>query len=454
MNFYQKQRSRVSQRLAEDRQSQLTTHAQLKEAQTLKSRFARQKERLKRTATQTAAWQWALVIFSAVMVIWAGVVTGIFLDFATTYIVTTVEKDREWYVVNVALASAQMQAARALADAQQARDAVCIALHSGLIGGSSAYAALERVLTPALLVSPFVYEVELALSDSPDVTRVRQLAGMISVRSNAADCFLLGVDGCFDAGTPPGNRPPWWFSSIKLPLYNATGYGGSSEVFGVKVGSEWDEAPELVATRLALDGTVSSFTPSYKLNFRCGGSLVVAGRVTVGLGSLSGNGKAGWFYDERLGEDGRIYLCDKNGFVLSSLSTWDLFVVKSGQLRFVRVWELAGVKWALQLQTAFDGGVMKDLQFADKDGTYVALRRLPAPLDHFATLVVAPSRAPFVNVPMFTALIFGAVVVCIPWLVGICLLIYIFCRQWRRNLQINRNELRRGITRSLPSFAE
>jgi len=314
-----------------------------------------------------------------------------------------------------------------------------MAAEGRLIDGSSAYAAFERVLAPALLATPFVRQVEMAFSDSANVVAVsRRIRSdgrwQLTMRSSAAECFLLGSTGCIDSGAPPGERPDWWFSSRTLPAHVAGGYGSLGDAVpgarGAGVTSGWEAAPVLMETEEA----VVAWSAVYRLHFHCGSELLVAGRVALELGELSDGGSDSWCHDEQLGDEGRIYLCDAAGNILASRLPQDVLTAASGRLRFRRLWELPDAAWAPQLRAAFGGGAVADTRLLHADGTQVVLQHLPAPLEHFAIVIATPSTSPFVNLPMYTASVTSAVVVLAPLTVCAFVLVGVLARFWRSSV--------------------
>jgi len=286
------------------------------------------------------------------------------------------------------------------------------------------------------------------------------------LQSNAEDCYLLGLQGCYAAvGVEGPNRPSWFVPALLLPVEaqqwaNQTdlpcGSGNVSEAY------DWDFAPEMLQQPLDVDGYqdqalagVTAWYPSYRLLFRTGfpsatigqdATLEVVGRATVELGELSLSRLA----DERLGEEGRVYVCDAGGRVLSTQWLEEALVLEPplGQMRFRMAWELpaeAGQRksspapWAKQLTQAFGGAVPTELTY-NHDGVLVSVQPLPVPYSRFAVVVVAPERGPFTNPWLFSASIAAFAAAGAPYITISVISLAIFATQWWRLTMVDTNK--------------
>lgn len=335
------------------------------------------------------AMQLAMLFFSIFFFVWSMIVSVLLIMSANQYLFSTISATREWYVIEGCITWAQAEAAQVLGSAVGTYEAVNLAVGAGLLSGSTDYAALERILAPALSMSPRVRGVELNFLDGPAVVSVQRKAGdgtleMDMQSNNIADCFLLGMDGCIDVGVSSGERPEWWYS----------GHGINATSSGDRVA--WDAEPELVNRDMGnITTVIMVWYPSYRLAFRSvpsdTGNFAV-GRVTLEVGSLSGRR----LQDERLGPTGKVYLVDRRGYIIASESSADLLVVErpSGRVRFRHIWELGSAGWASSLGGAFFPGA-GDKQVVTDDGMLVALSWMPEPFGHFGIVVAVDGSDTF-----------------------------------------------------------
>mmetsp|Transcript_16259 Transcript_16259/g.48870 ORF Transcript_16259/g.48870 Transcript_16259/m.48870 type:complete len:537 (-) Transcript_16259:114-1724(-) len=347
--------------------------------------------KLRGRGAEMDAMQIFMLFFSIFFFVWSMMVSVLLIMNANQYLFSTISATREWYVIEGCITWAQVEAAQVLGSAFGTYEALSLAVGAGLLSGSTDYAALERVLAPALSMSPRVRGVELNFQDGPAVVSVQRGQGvgdglleMDMQSNNIADCFLLGMAGCIDVGVSSGERPGWWYSGV----------GINTSSTGDRVA--WDQEPELVNRDMGnITTVINVWYPSYRLAFRSvpgdTGNFAV-GRVTVEVGALSGRR----LQDERLGPTGKVYLVDRQGYIIASESSADLLVVErpSGRVRFRYIWELGSAGWASSLQGAFGSGA-GNKQVVTDDGMLVALSWMPEPLGHFGIVVAVDGSDTF-----------------------------------------------------------
>eukprot|EP00929_Paragymnodinium_shiwhaense_P008887 TRINITY_DN112877_c0_g1_i1.p1 TRINITY_DN112877_c0_g1~~TRINITY_DN112877_c0_g1_i1.p1 ORF type:complete len:555 (-),score=122.15 TRINITY_DN112877_c0_g1_i1:123-1787(-) len=367
---------------------------------------------------------YALVV---VLVVWGAIATGLLFMMSYRYVFVTVEDVRQWYSLNGAAARAKVQVGRTLGAALEVRQAVRQAFCGRLIEGPTDTAGFERTIFPHVLTRrSALRSVEIGFSDRSSVLRVTRRRASDGewralMQSNAENCYLLGLEGCADLGAVIPARPRWWSEAYNLPE-SATEYtnmtdrscnGGMLNTSTLEA-LRWMSKPGLREQYTDDDGmsTGTALFPTYSLLFRTGflhdpdsghEPVVTVGRANIELGELSGMGLT----DERLGDDGRIYLCDAHGHVLVSKFPQELltFATAEGQLRYRYAWELPGeagtfqgkpAPWTSSLKEAFDGVQPQALHYLH-EGVLVVVTPLDAPHEHFAIVVVAPERSPFTN---------------------------------------------------------
>eukprot|EP00927_Polykrikos_kofoidii_P049831 TRINITY_DN43843_c0_g1_i1.p1 TRINITY_DN43843_c0_g1~~TRINITY_DN43843_c0_g1_i1.p1 ORF type:complete len:568 (-),score=129.95 TRINITY_DN43843_c0_g1_i1:230-1933(-) len=429
-----------------------------------------------------------VLVIIVVLLVWMCVTTVVLFLMAVRYLFVTIDGTREWYVVNGCAAWAKAKVAFSLAAAVEVRQAIRTALCRGVIENPEDSAAFERTVMPHLLARrTSLRQVELGFSDRYSVlivSRRRATDGrwQAMLQSNAADCWLLGLDGCGAVGAPPPpGRPSWFFDTLRLPD-EATVWPNEVDLpcpgvlnKSTEEAVEWEAAGELLEQpfddegyqQKALAGATAWF-PSYRFRFRTGfplvtsshlaqrasellsntggssgtnaGSsatavgatpmepvpLIVVGRAVVEFGELNGD----TLLDDRLGPGGRVHVCDAAGTLLSSPWPMEVLIVgkPAGKLRFRKVWELTetpggtsleAAAWASQLRPAFGGIVPTRLRVAASQWM-VAVEPMPPPYERFAVVVVAPTREPFTDLLLFLASIFALIIASLPFLACFC----------------------------------
>eukprot|EP00928_Gymnodinium_smaydae_P031722 TRINITY_DN23198_c0_g1_i2.p1 TRINITY_DN23198_c0_g1~~TRINITY_DN23198_c0_g1_i2.p1 ORF type:complete len:514 (-),score=80.68 TRINITY_DN23198_c0_g1_i2:153-1694(-) len=400
------------------------------------------------------AFRMASFTFLLMMIAWGIAMTVFLLMIASRYVFSTIDDSRLWYAADGSGRMALARVTRSLSAALEVRQAMRMALCRGLIVSPSDSAAMERVLTPILLGrAGSLRAVELAFSDRATqlvVTRKRASDGnwMGMIRSTDRDCYLLGLEGCLD----PDKASSWKAEAMELGA-EATLYPERTDhvCLGVVNASTeealaWEEAPQLLQQQLDDDGfdedialANTAWYPSYRLLFRTGFSynagageepVIVVGRVIIELGELSGEA----LQDSRLGEGGKVFLCDSSGRLLTASELPDLIEVEplgtgepGGKIALRSVWTLG--PWAAGTRAAFRGTDVMALRYIEKEAAVVVLP-LPAPHTRFAIVVFSPISGPFTDYFLFTSSIISFILAGLPYATGFLSGAVIIMRTW------------------------
>mmetsp|Transcript_85589 Transcript_85589/g.151549 ORF Transcript_85589/g.151549 Transcript_85589/m.151549 type:complete len:591 (+) Transcript_85589:119-1891(+) len=370
------------------------------------------KEAAKKKAAGIDPVQFGSIGVSIVGLLWmiaSTVLSGMF----TIRYLGIVEEDQSWYLLNGAAAFAREEATRVLRTAGDARDAFAASIEFGHIATSSDYASIERSIAPPLVFNPFLKSLEIAFSDREAGLRITHVragdAGQkaLVLQSNAADCFLLGPQGCADFGVDPGEFPAYYDSASFLKMEELSGMNESAQGPSRSKLIAWSkEAPAAEGWEVASltvgevegeglnDPAALFWYPTLRLLFRqplpeawSEERHTVVGRVTLEVGELTGQR----LYDERLGPNGRSFLVDRRGTVLASVDVKDTLRVVAGSITFRTLKEVQDAPWASLLDSAFkDEGKMDPLQVQGEDGYAAAFLPLNSPLDDFAVVVACP----------------------------------------------------------------
>lgn len=365
------------------------------------SRLQAIKYKFQARANQLDTFEWFLVAFAAFLGLWVVSITIILMLVAVRYLGTTVQNDREWYLLHGCTSWAQAEVERLLYAALSVQQAVRAATCTGYAVAPHDYGALERALAPIVLAERAVSSVELAFAGTSDRIFLRRRvsgggAWVPFMQSNSNVCYLLGADGCVESHDLLSSGV-WVDTALNLEESNDSVCGAF----------DWATEPELLLLEVEPDDPVANMAnpavawfPSYHLHFRSKFhrlGLPVAGRVTLSLGSLSGSA----LRDTRLGEDGSVYLCDGTGRILASQNPDDLLVVdaQTGALYFRSIWDLPSTEAFPGLREAFLGDAAKRavLQGESEERTswLAVVVPLPEPHGRFATVVVSRSLQGF-----------------------------------------------------------
>lgn len=395
------------------------------------------------------AKQYTMCIGSCFLILWGLSVTVLLLQMGIMYTFDTIIMTRKEYAVNGAAEWAKAKASR---DVHQAVDVwnIINASVNGLVYKSPQdYSNLAAVLSPAFDVMPSLHSVEFAYSDRTAqvvVTRSKKENGAevnyfhgwessSHMQSNSADCFLMGVTGC--VGTDSESiinplklpekmkRPPWYETALGLKTVGLFG-----DAFA------WQPEQDLVVESTPQDGDLIS--PSIRLLFRVtfpmhqidGKSTVATGRITVKVAALGGDR----LVDNRLGDDGAIYVCDTNGVLLSSRDRLDVLRVEDGIVQSTKIWD-DGRSWSSGIREAFKGNSIEAMQ--TDGGTLVVVEPLESPLDRFAVVVVAPSLIPFGHVVLIGTSALASIVAPAPYAITATIATIFFCFQCFRTMVKN-----------------
>lgn len=371
--------------------------------------------KLKKHHQKLDAKQYAMCIGGCLLFSWGLVVTFLLLRLGIMYTFDTIALTREEYSIKGSSAWAKSVASKHVMQAIDVWNLVNASITGLVYQAPQDYTTLGYVLSPAFETMPSLHAVDLAFSDRTSelaVTRQKGAAtrGSLSyMQSNSADCFLMGVEGCV---TPQKSlphlgvlRPEWYTFGASL---RPTPYGG---IF------YWALKPELVVEPQPSGADLVS--PSIQLIFQAafpthrspsGANTKIVGRITVKVAALGGS----TLIDERLGGDGKIYLCDASGAMLASTKPEDLLIVDSGRVRYKYFWELEKASWASGVRSAFSGSSVKEME-NDEGDTFIVVEPLDPPLGRFAVIIVVPSIKPFENIALMGTAAIASIVAPAPY---------------------------------------
>jgi len=428
----------------------------------VQSRPESRRKRLTRFVRSWSATQCALVAFGAFLIVWAIVVSVLLLLIPLRYMTSVVAADRTAYLVSGAAAWARAEAARELMGTVQVRDALRAALRSDLLQGSWDTTTLEQVLAPVFSTVSCLHEVELIFADTfPAMTVVGTSRNSgsgaleLNLRSNAENCYLFGAQGCLNGPVPPSVAPSWHFDALNLvgrasavAAENAAvvvakrsagrSDGTSASKFEVvqlqledfELGDDAGAWEQLASLSLLPEQSeawaVETWLPSYRLIFRLAdpssafpsegpyAQPALVGRIAAKVGSLSGTR----LQDERLGNQGRVHLVDRAGFVLASHDPMELLAVDpSGRMRLKTLTEVSSAG-GFAAAVIDELGKGKDAE-VQQGGGHIAISFLPPPLEHFAVVASAPSQEPFRDGSMYATSITCLIFAALPYISGL-----------------------------------
>mmetsp|Transcript_1578 Transcript_1578/g.4058 ORF Transcript_1578/g.4058 Transcript_1578/m.4058 type:complete len:631 (+) Transcript_1578:116-2008(+) len=365
----------------------------------------RQKKKAKRDKKKPFVTDPTEVAFGSIIIFMAGfmfIVLLLLVIFSSHYIVDTVGSTREWYALHGSTMWAKSQATSTLRAAEE----VWRALHALDLYGlaeASRYRKVEQALAPVFMAYWHIRSVELDYSYAEQsglvvhVGRASTDYNQLEIQTNAADCFLLGVESCLLEVVPfvedisdlqVGESR--WDPEARLRLFQPVSVGESSSDSPVLMGAEaW-----LLCLRM-------NFLLPYGDSARSGSdmSVGIAGRVTIEVKDLFSDG----LVDERLGKDGLIFLCSENGDILATQDLHQILLVNESESSVVyprQIWTLPTV-WASELESVFGRGI-GDIPYSGKlletdiaKDVTIAVRRLDGAFDSFVVVVVAPDWAEF-----------------------------------------------------------
>mmetsp|Transcript_65249 Transcript_65249/g.153635 ORF Transcript_65249/g.153635 Transcript_65249/m.153635 type:complete len:545 (+) Transcript_65249:99-1733(+) len=345
------------------------------------------------------------LLFVAWMVLWIIAASVVSFVFTVRYM-GIVEEDQAWYLLNGRARSAVAETTAVLNAAVEAKEALISSINLGLISTSYDYAAIESTLVPTMLLKPYLRSFEITFSDRVAGLAIHHQAEeggrQLVLQSNAQDCYLLGTQGCADFGVPQQRFPGWHTEAMFL---NMSFEGADSEIISqqqmVQISKQagpaqqWYTTPTLVAgtTRLLAQNTSVAWYPVIRLFFRqplpeawASQKEILCGRISVEVMTLGGDRMR----DVHLGENGRTYVVDSFGMVLSALDIEDTIMAHSltGELQFRRVFELPDTDFGSLVAGAFKGDRIDAMQV--QEGSLSAVvQPLGSPFEMFAVVVVS-----------------------------------------------------------------
>mmetsp|Transcript_31624 Transcript_31624/g.73790 ORF Transcript_31624/g.73790 Transcript_31624/m.73790 type:complete len:619 (+) Transcript_31624:89-1945(+) len=384
--------------------------------------------------------------FGSVLLFMAGfmlVVMLLLVLFSLHYIFATVHSTREWYVLHGSATWAKAKARSTLLAAEQVWTGLHVSAARGGLGQATRYRILEQSMAPVFLAAPHVREVELdfgAVENTGLIVHVGRAEtdfNQLEIRTSAADCFLLGVESCLIDVMPFGTEvrdmavgDARWDPQGYLRQYQVVSWASAS---GDAHGGADADSPVMTG-QTAWFLTIRMYfqlpfvDPSRLISLSSSG---VAARVTLEVKDLFANG----LLDDRLGEDGSIYLCSSGGYILAAQSLDQVLHVNESFSNSVQprpIWTL-GTSWASQLEQVFavgletipDAGMLLD---GDPEVSMV-LHRLDGAFDSFVVVVVAPDWGEFANETLLTACFLSIGLVTLLMSVGCIAGVCVLCRK-------------------------
>jgi len=367
---------------------------------------------------------------------WSLLVTLLLNLFANHYLFVAIDGVRDSYVTNGASGRIKADAAAAFTSVLGARDAVHYAIRTKLYFEPQDYDVVQSILAPIFASKPLIYTVDLGFSDRPASIQMRRLgSGSVLIQSDADDCFLISGMGCSVKNTS-AHETGWFQAGLRFARQEYRTFASSGEsIF------QWS-GPEFIAKPgKSVEGSTNTVVwgPSYSLVFYTifpgtMDKLYAIGKVTMDLSEMGDS----VLQDEALGLHGRVYICNRQGAIVSSREPAEQVVVArpSGQLLFRRIWELPD-PWAQQL----DAEVLvstEEQNFELQDGTLVhvspfaandeALKALG--MDDFVVIVVT-TRASFTDSILSVYCAVSFVVAYMPY-VNIALIVFVFLARRRQ----------------------
>lgn len=354
---------------------------------------------------------------------WLLVVQGFLLFSSLRYKGNYVDETRARYVI-AATKRVSHYAEQVLATAHNARVAVDYAVQRKLYFEPLDYQSFQLALEPVFEAKPSLRVVDVGFdSRNISITMRRQIGIDASrpfvVQSDADDCYdKLGQWGCLSA--LPASSQHWFRLGLELPAGQEADNSSSVTIVGTPY--QWYPVPGFVpassgAIHYGSTGFGLNWAPAYVLVFRSlfpgsGGNLSVIGRVIVEVSGLETH----QLLDDinNLGPDGAVYICDKHGSVLASLSPAQKVFIQSpsGIVRYQYAWELP-TSWAGKLSPDdFQGS---GRSFKTDDDVQIKIAAIPGTgMDHFY-VIVAAERGRFVNPNMKLLGDIGQALVIIPY---------------------------------------
>ncbi|CAE7844357.1 unnamed protein product [Symbiodinium microadriaticum] len=339
------------------------------------------------------------LLFAAWIVLWIVAASVVSAVFFVRYI-GIVEDNQAWYLQHGSARSAAAETTAVLQAAIEAKEALIASINYGLIKTSYDYAAIESTLAPTLLLQPFVRTFDITFSDRTAGLHIRHQPGeggrQLILQSNAEDCYLLGTQGCADLGVQPQRFPAWHTDAMFL---NMSFEGADQDIMTQQqmvqlskqagANQQWFTTPMLAPGARQNDSSVVWY-PTVRLLFRqplpeawSATNEILCGQISVEVMALTGD----LLRDGNLGENGRVYVVDSSGAVLSALDLQDtITMTRTGALQFRHITEMGS--FGNLVASAFKGTMIEEMQV--KEGSLAAVvQPLRSPLEMFAVVVVS-----------------------------------------------------------------
>lgn len=385
------------------------------------------------------------------MLSWGGLTTVLLNVVAIHYLFTSIDDVRDAYVGHASAARIKADALGVFSSIFAARDAVHYAIRTKLYYEPLDYDVVERILAPIFAATPSMYTVGIAFSDRPHSIVMRRLGDGVLIQSDAEDCHLISVMGC-SVSNETAHEAAWYQVGLEFTGKEYRNRATSSAQALYKwVGPEFISK---IGTSIEGASYTISWAPSYSLIFYTVfpgtmDKLYAVGKVTMDLGQLGST----LLTDPHLGEDGKVYICNRMGQIVAAVSPAAQVLISpnSGTVHFREVWKLRE-PWAKVLsQEVFRGHT--EARFELADGTLVVVSPFSnahAGMSDFFVVIVA-GRMAFTDgvLAVFCGLAF--VVACMPYLIVIVLFTIFVVRQRQMQSRYNRRmfaiaEAKRALT--------
>jgi len=338
---------------------------------------------------------------AAFLVLWIIASTMVSAVFTVRYM-GIVEEDQAWYLLEGSARTAAAEAKAVMESAMQAKSDLIAAIDHGLIKTSYDYAAIESTLVPTMALKPYVHSFEMIFTDRTAGLKIghreEENGRQLLLQSNGADCYLLGTQGCADLGVPQNRFPAWQAEAMYL---NLTFKGGSdSEIISqaqmVAIGKQAGPAEQWLFPPVldAVQGSGENVTwyPIVRLIFRqplpaawAPQQEILCGRISLQVAALSKD----HLRDSQLGDNGKTFLVDASGTILSAVQIQDTLAADSvGAMQMRRLTDLPDASWSGSIAGAFRGDRIDAMQ-VQEGWLAVVVYPLPMPLNMFAIVVVS-----------------------------------------------------------------
>lgn len=376
---------------------------------------------------------------AAFLVLWIIASTMVSAVFTVRYM-GIVEEDQAWYLLEGSARTAAAEAKAVMESAMQAKSDLIAAIDHGLIKTSYDYAAIESTLVPTMALKPYVHSFEMIFTDRTAGLKIghreEENGRQLLLQSNGADCYLLGTQGCADLGVPQNRFPAWQAEAMYL---NLTFKGGSdSEIISqaqmVAIGKQAGPAEQWLFPPVldAVQGSGENVTwyPIVRLIFRqplpaawAPQQEILCGRISLQVAALSKD----HLRDSQLGDNGKTFLVDASGTILSAVQIQDTLAADSvGAMQMRRLTDLPDASWSGSIAGAFRGDRIDAMQ-VQEGWLAVVVYPLPMPLNMFAIVVVSRAEnSSFQDSSIFQSMIVLMAFTSVPYVVVFVTLSVVF----------------------------